>query len=266
MSATVPTIPAFAFDRAALLETAARLGPAYRVAAPFPHTVIDDFLPAPVAEGVLAEFPAVGDIEWRTHDNPRERKLGASHDDALGPFTRQVLAQFNAGMFIDFLEELTGIGGLIPDPHLVGGGLHQIVPGGYLKVHADFNRHPRLNLDRRLNLLLYLNHDWPESYGGHLELWDRDMHECVQRVLPVFNRCVIFSTTSFSHHGHPHPLTCPEGRTRRSLALYYYSNGRPESEILAEDHSTLFRDIPGEHVASDAPAAPRARTRWWQRR
>ena len=84
---------------------------------------------------------------------------------------------------------------MIPDPYLIGGGLHRTRVGGSLAVHADFNKHPRFTLDRRLNLLVYLNEDWTEANGGWLELWDRDMQRCVQRVLPTFNRTVIFSTS-----------------------------------------------------------------------
>jgi hypothetical protein len=114
-----------------------------------------------------------------------------------------------------------------------------------LKIHSDFNEHPRLKLDRRLNLLLYLNREWQEEWGGHLELWDRDMTECRRKILPIFGRCVVFATTDFANHGHPDPLNCPEGETRKSLALYYYSNGRPREETLGH-YSTLFRRRPGE--------------------
>jgi hypothetical protein len=94
--------------------------------------------------------------------------------------------------------------------------------------------------DRRLNLLLYLNKDWHEEYGGNLELWNRNMSKCEARVLPVFNRVMIFGTTDFTYHGHPDPLNCPEGMTRKSMALYYFSNGRPADEVTGQ-HSTIFR-------------------------
>jgi hypothetical protein len=73
------------------------------------------------------------------------------------------------------------------------------------------------------------------------------MKACVRKVAPAFNRCVIFSTTDFSYHGHPEPLACPVGVTRKSLALYYYSNGRPPEELSAE-HGTLVRPRPGETI------------------
>jgi len=226
-------------------ELAARRKDEYPRAAPFPHVVLDDFLPEPVARRVVAEFPAPGTLEWMRFDDASGNKLASRGDRHIPEFTRGVLSQLNSSLFLQFLETLTGIAGLIPDPYLEGGGLHQIERGGFLKIHADFNRHPTLRLDRRLNLLLYLNADWREDYGGHLELWERSMKRCEKSVLPSFNRCVVFSTTDWAYHGHPEPLRCPEGMTRKSLALYYYSNGRPEEERSAE-HTTLYQYRPGE--------------------
>ncbi|MDJ0839554.1 MAG: 2OG-Fe(II) oxygenase [Acidobacteriota bacterium] len=236
---------AFFFDAARLDRIAEKRREAYAAAEPFPHAVIDDFLPVDVAERILEYFPEETSREWLEFKNAREKKLANNHDALMPPLIRHILAQFNAAAVCGFLEKLTGIEGIIPDPYFWGGGQHQIKPGGYLKVHADFNRHRKLPLDRRLNLLLYLNKDWEESYGGYLELWDREMKACVQRILPIFNRCVIFTTTSDSYHGHPEPLTCPEDRTRKSLALYYYTAGRPETE-QNEPHTTIFKQRPGE--------------------
>ena len=216
----------------------------YSQVSPFPHVVIDDFLPPSVLEAVLNEFPQAKSGNWKIFENASEKKLASIHELQMGKLTRFLLYQLNSSTFLTFLEQLTGIDGLIPDPHFVGGGLHQIKRGGYLKMHVDFNHYERLKLDRRLNLLIYLNQNWSEAYGGHLELWDQDMTRCEKKILPIFNRCVIFSTTDFSYHGHPEPLTSPEDTTRKSLALYYYSNGRPAIEVGAA-HSTIFRERPG---------------------
>ena len=237
----------FFFDKDNLLAHADRHRDAYRSADPFPHVVIDDFLPPDVLDGILEEFPGRDDIEWKQFKNRNELKLANNQDDAMGPRVRHLLSQFNSSAICGFLEDLTGIDGIIPDPYFFGGGQHQIERGGYLKVHADFNKHLKMRLDRRINLLLYLNKDWEADYGGYLELWDRTMTRPVQKILPIFNRCVIFNTTSDSFHGHPEPLTCPEDRTRKSLALYYYTQGRPEEEKQVF-HSTLFRDRPGEDL------------------
>jgi hypothetical protein len=218
----------------------------YSSGEPFPHIVIDDFLPAAVLERVRLEIPAPREVDWIEFDDARGKKLASKTETQLGVATRWLLYQLNSSVFIDFLETLTGIEGLIPDPHFWGGGVHQIVRGGFLKVHSDFNRHPRLKLDRRLNLILYLNREWREEWGGHLELWDADMQACRKKILPIFDRCVIFNTTDFSNHGHPDPLTCPPGESRKSIALYYYSNGRPAGETIGSRYSTPFRRRPGE--------------------
>ncbi len=253
--AALATIPAFGLDPERLIPIAERFGDEYRGAQPFPHVVIDDFLPEDVLDHVLAEFPSPDGIPWRLYtDQGHTHKLASDRLTQMGPFTRHLLNEFNASVMIEFLERLTGIDGLVPDPHLAGGGMHQIEPGGFLHVHADFNVYERLRLDRRLNLLLYLNRDWKEEYGGELELWTRDMSRCARRILPVFNRMVVFSTSDISFHGHPHPLACPPGRTRKSLAVYYYSNGRPAEEASAP-HTTLYQE-PGVQPAHTAEPAP----------
>ena len=212
----------------------------YLNAKPFPHVVFDNFFDPELLELILGEFPKPGEIRWQRFDNAHEIKLASAAEASFGPATRLLLYHLNSATFLEFLSTVTGINNLIPDPGFAGGGLHQIVPGGKLGIHVDFNKHQDSGLDRRLNLLLYLNKDWREEYGGHLELWDRSMAQCEAKVLPVFNRVMIFGTTDFTYHGHPDPLRCPENMTRKSLALYYFSNGRPAEEITGE-HSTLFQ-------------------------
>lgn len=238
---------AFRFDREELAALAAARHDEYVSAGPFPHAVIDGLLPEQLLDEVLDEFPAPGEGAWLRFESANERKLASRDDTPIGDVTGQLLAELNGSTFIDFLERLTGIEGLVPDPHLEGGGLHQIVPGGHLNIHVDFNRHPRTGLARRLNVLLYLNRDWSEDYGGALELWSTDGSRCEQRILPLFNRLVVFNTTERSYHGHPEPLACPEGRTRKSLALYYYSLAADSANGNA-GHNTVW-------------AAPRGRQR-----
>jgi Rps23 Pro-64 3,4-dihydroxylase Tpa1-like proline 4-hydroxylase len=253
------------FDHSEWEQLGERYHDQFVAARPFPHVVIDDVLPEAVLDQVVAELP--GPEEWHRHDdwNNADRadavKLSIPNDWDLGPHTRHLLNQCNSAVFVHFLERLTGIDGLLPDPYYFGGGLHQIERGGFLKIHADFNVHHRLHVDRRLNALLYLNRDWQDEWGGHLELWDVGMERAVERILPIFNRLVVFATTDTSFHGHPDPLTCPVDVRRRSLALYYYTNGRPEHEQSAP-HSTLHQVRPGEdfdpHPAPPADAASEA--------
>jgi hypothetical protein len=144
------------------------------------------------------------------------------------------------------LENMTGIWGLIPDPYLFGGGLHTTKEGGRLAVHVDFNKHFKFSLERRLNLLIYLNEDWSEENSGPLELWDSKGQKCEKRILPIFNRMVIFTTNSRSYHGQPKPVV-GKGIIRRSLALYYYSVGRPEeTSEICEPKSTVWLEQSNE--------------------
>lgn len=144
------------------------------------------------------------------------------------------------------MEGLTGIQGLIPDPYFNGGGFHEISPGGKLGIHADFRLNERLHVSRRLNVLIYLNKDWHEDFGGYLELWDRSMKQNRRSIAPIFNRCVVFNTDADSYHGHPEPLHCPPDRTRKSIALYYYTASKAiYSEVPSS--STMYVSRPGEN-------------------
>jgi hypothetical protein len=230
----------YRFGSAHLGALAERLRFQYAQAAPFPHIVIDDFLPEWVLDTVLDEFPHPDAKLWERRVTKNSLKLSCNILEDLGPTTALVLEQLNSRPMLRFLERLTGIDNLIPDAIFEGGGLHQILPGGFLKIHADFNKHPFWHLDRRLNAILFLNRDWREEYGGHFELWKEDMSACCRRVLPDFNRLVVFSTTDTSYHGHPDPLRCPPGMTRKSIATYYYTNGRA-AETQTPAHSTIYK-------------------------
>jgi len=196
----------------------------YRGAAPFPHVVIDDFLDPDLAEEASAAFPIADDEIWIHYSHYNSDKHGLTKIDVIPEPMRSILMTLNSPSFLRHLEKLTGIDGLLADPDLEGGGLHQSQVGGYLNVHADFTVHPiRRDLRRRVNLLVYLNDDWKDEYEGHLELWSRDMKTCHARISPLLNRCVIFDTDVDSYHGVPEPLRCPPDRNRNSMALYYYT-------------------------------------------
>lgn len=220
----------------------------YQNNSPFPSIYIDNFFNEEFLEKILEEFPDLSDKADYKFNDANQGKLATKGEYKLGPNAKEFIRFLNSQPFLDFLSEMTGIKNLLPDPTLAGGGYHEIKPGGFLKVHADFNKHPEYKLDRRLNVLVYLNKDWKEEYGGHFELWNDDMTKCEKKILPVFNRLAAFSTTSRSYHGHPDPLTCPPDRSRKSIALYYYTNGRPQHEVeeFLEDHSTIFKARKGK--------------------
>lgn len=219
----------------------------FQAARPYPHLVIDNFFPAELAESLEADFPPVSAPIWHRFPSADQvNKLQLSDERLLPESLRRAIHELNSGYFLEFLERATGIANLVGDAKLLGGGLHQITTGGRLDVHIDYSHHPGNRLNRRLNLIVYLNKDWREEYGGHFELWDTKGTRCETRILPAWNRGVIFATTPTSHHGHPEPMTCPADRSRKSIALYYYSNGRPEEPGPVIEHNTLFQSRPGD--------------------
>lgn len=215
----------------------------FSLGSPFPHLVIDELLDPVSVRFINAEWSQAE--PWRLCHHKHSLKRACQHSRSFGVKTRETVTELNSPEFVETLAMLTGIEGLVADETLAGGGLHETFPGGFLDVHADFNIHPTTRLHRRLNLLVYLNEDWRAEWGGDLELWDREKEGCEKRIAPVAGRAVIFSTTDFSYHGHPTPLTCPPDRSRRSIALYYYSADRPAHE-LSKEHSTLYLGEPVE--------------------
>ena len=232
-----------------LVEEAPDLAEEYQSAQPFPHIALDNFLPLDVMDALHADFPQPDSDVWTKLPTDDQRGKWAANDEARVPGgLRNLIAELNSSTFLKFLERMTGIEELIVDAKMSGGGLHRIERGGKLSVHLDFSHNPANKLNRRLNLLLYFNKDWKEDYGGALELWhwgkDKADRRAEAKIYPIYNRCAIFSTSPKSWHGHPEPLASPEGLGRQSLAMYYFSNGRPAEEEV--EHNTLFRSTTDE--------------------
>ena len=232
-----------------LEEFAASLKNIYSNGKPFPHIQIDNFFSDDFLNLILAEFPDLSKIKnSQNYKNINEIKFANNDFNNFPPKINLFFNFLNSDTFLNFLQTLTSIKEkLISDSELNGGGLHEIKNGGLLKVHTDFNKHPKKNLDRRINVLIYLNKNWKKDFNGSLELWDKEMNNCKKKILPTFNKMVIFSTTDFSNHGHPDPIECPSDISRKSIALYYFSKGRPMSEIHANviKNKTYFKNRSG---------------------
>jgi hypothetical protein len=209
-----------------------RLRDDYRAAVPYPHTIITGLFPDALLDAVVEECDAIDPSRLEITVSNRVVKRETGDSAVLGSAARFVLAQLESSAFLDFLESLTGIRGLLSDPHHAGGGLHETPRDGFALVHRDFLSHTRLGLERRVNALLYLNRDWPEEYGGHLELWPEDMAGAPVRVLPTFNTLVVFESNAHTLHGLPEPVRCPPARVRRSLVSYSYTTTRPDHERM----------------------------------
>ena len=240
---------AFVLDAAALEKLAERFSADYAQAEPFNHAVIDDFLPSKVALQLRRDFPPVESGIWiEQHPARQPGKLGITHASRLRgiePSIIHAVCQFNSFPFLNFLSKLTGIAKLLPDPYLHGGGPQQIVNGGKLDVHTDFTYLSNLNLYRRINVLYYLSPHWSPEYGGDLEFWSNSQSspEHVKSIAPIFNRMVVFNTTSNTFHGHPKPLSVPKGVTRKALAFYYYTAQPEESEQYTEKTRWIRRNV-----------------------
>lgn len=204
-------------------EERAKLRAAYLAAAPYPHVVCDGLFPAWVLRRVVEEFPAPGARDWIQWDTGSELKQTSRGITGLRPFTQLFLLELVSEPFLSFMRELTGYADLVADPLFNGGGLHESFKGSYLNVHADYTYHPVLPLVRRVNLIIYLNEDWPSEWGGDIELWDSMAMTRAKSVAPVFNRSLVFPTTSDALHGFPSPLACPDDRSRKSISIFYWT-------------------------------------------
>jgi 2OG-Fe(II) oxygenase superfamily len=196
----------------------------YRAAQPYPHVVLDGFFDEEVLDRVERSFPRPGDRDWLAYDTANEVKQTSRGILGLDPFTQLFLWQMCSAPFMAWLRAVTGVVDLCVDSTFHGGGLHESRRGGWLNLHADWTQHPHLPLVRQLNMIVYLNRDWQEEWGGALELHGGTQGGGpVARVAPLFNRAVIFPTTSETLHGFPNPMTCPPDRARRSVSWFYWS-------------------------------------------
>lgn len=218
---------------------------------PFKHIVLDNFLKNKHANQLLNDLDNYDQNKW---DKRNCRKIQVKwrsdwkQDSDVPVNTFSIIQYLNSGNFLRWLSHITGITGIIPDPYLTGGGFNKINNKGTLAIHADGNWHDLMKVHRRLNVIIYLNKNWNDDWGGQLELWsktkDNKPNTCSKRISPLFNRMVLFQTDDFSFHGHPTPLNCPEEISRKSLILYYYTNTRPKEEVISIDnhHRALFHN------------------------
>jgi hypothetical protein len=219
----------------------------YMAAKPFPFFAVDNFVDETSVRKIAAAYPtfdtALG--QGKTFTTVNERKKVQITDSKLFP---PPVAELNAALsspsFLADLSYITGMPNLLADEQLVGGGIHVTGPGGRLDVHVDFNYIEERKLHRRINLLLYLNPKWKEEWGGHIQLWDKNVEHCDASFAPVVNRCVVFETSEISYHGVT-PVSPNAPVPRQSFAAYYYTREAP-AYWKGEAHSTVFRARPEE--------------------
>ena len=238
----------------AVLSAAGRQAQRFQAAQPFRHVVIDDFLADGFCHQVTQQFPAFDEKAAINEDGAVGGKAVQEKVRGLGPAFAQLDDLVRSADFRALIGRISGIEDLQYDPHYFGGGTHENRHGQELDAHIDFNYHPISRQHRRLNLIVYLNEEWEDDWGGSIQL-QRDPYLEPERdeivtVTPLMNRCVIFETNEHSWHGFQR-IDLPEGRrelSRRSFALYYYTNDRPADEV-ADEHSTIYveRHLP-KHI------------------
>lgn len=229
-----------------------RLAGEFAAAKPFKHVVLENFFERGFADRLLAEFPAFEQGNSIGDDGRQGDKSTVEKIKMLGPAFRTLDEVVQSPDFLTFVGRITGIDELLYDPFYLGGGTHENRRGQSLQAHVDFNYHPSERWHRRLNLIVYLNPAWDQAWGGNLELYSDPYRQAKpsERIVPLFNRCVIFETTERSWHGFDR-ISLPVDRpdlSRKSVALYFYSRTRPAEEIAGK-HSTHYvnRQLP-EHL------------------
>lgn len=232
----------WSFDRPSLVARGRRHAETYRDASPYPHVVIDHLLGDERAEAIARAMPSPAHPAWKRRDYAEQAarlgQLQRSAFESAGAELRWLLAELNGMVFLDFLAELTGKRGLIPDPHFTGAGPIVTLRGGHLALHADFNRDSVRHLDRAVTVLYYAPLAWDEAWGGELELWDRERTRCDARIAPLRDRLVVMDYGEEYWHGHPSPVRCPDENPRVVIAAYYY---RARSDDSAHAHGAIWR-------------------------
>ena len=225
----------------------------YQSKTPYHYGCIDNFLPLEILTRVRAEALEMG--ERPAENASKNEHLKASFNpDHMPTYSKAVFHALNSRPFIQLLENMSGIEGLIPDPYYMGGGIHRTNTTGYLDIHADFNYHKLMKIERRMNVLIYLNPDWKEEYGGSFEVWSNDMKEKIEGFNPIMNRMCCFSTGANTMHGNPEPVNHPNDDPRLSIALYYYTATWEEGRV---SQTTVFKQRPGSNDAASNEATLR---------
>jgi Rps23 Pro-64 3,4-dihydroxylase Tpa1-like proline 4-hydroxylase len=208
---------------------------------PFPHIYLDNFLPKKIAAALSKEYPKINDINknWKVHKNKNVIRYFLEDSSKYKKNLQTFSMLLNSRKFMLFLETLTGIESIVADPFFMGGGAMTTGSGGFLNVHADFNFHHKLQSWRRINALFYLTPSWKKKWGGNLELWDKNNKKKITEIEPLFNRVVIFNTTSNSFHGQPIPIKSPTNIFRNVFSVFYYSNTK-DKQTLSKPHFTRY--------------------------
>ncbi len=227
---------------------------------PFRFLVIDNFSDYDFAECLSREFPALNNMDV-TYKGINEQKSEHSNFAQLHSSFTDLKSQITNPQFINIIEKISGISSLETIDDRYGCGLHQGGANSFLDIHVDYNLHPVKKKQRRLNLIIFLNPEWREEWGGNLEFWNKDVTQCMHSISPIFNRCVLFECTDHSYHGYS-KIKCPASTTRKSFYQYYFSE--PEQKLFF--HDTIFKNKPQEPIIKKFVVAIKETAKNWVKR
>ncbi len=234
-------------------------------AEPFKHVVIEGFFTDAFARALFQDFPSFDPARAMNEFGAVGRKAVHEQIEAISVAYGRLDECLQSDRFLRLISKITGIPDLLADPNMYGGGTHENLHGQDLDPHVDFNYDPPTKLHRRINLLVYLNEEWREEWGGAIELHSDPRNPDLNRIVsfaPTFNRALIFETNEKSWHGFPR-IELPEDKrhlSRKSLSVYLYTKDRPHEEIVPE-HGTFYvqRPLPAHirpgHTLSEADYA-----------
>ena len=213
---------------------------------PFKHIVIDNFLTPELAKKSMNSFPKLSDPNWTHHKDKGievKSRLSWKSEFDIPENIIDVVRLFNSSDFLSSIGAVLSIPKLLPDPYFAGGGLNITEKGGHLDIHVDGNYHDPSGLNRRVNIILFLNRNWKKNWGGELGFYDNKGDELIKLISPIFNRCVIFDTHDKSFHGLPNPINFPKNLPRKSIILYYYTVAKRNKQnvLISKPHSALWK-------------------------
>ncbi|HEY0963877.1 MAG TPA: 2OG-Fe(II) oxygenase [Pseudomonadales bacterium] len=178
------------------------------------YCIVDDALPPALAKDLASACAAappaafraagIGRRESRQHDSTVRSDAIRWLDAAVDPdalylqATETLRASLNRKLFLGLFDY---------ECHYA-----RYAPGACYRRHVDAFAGQK---NRVLSTVLYLNPDWREGEGGELVLYEGDAAEALQRVLPLFNRLVVFLSERFPHE------VLPATRARHSIAGWF---------------------------------------------
>jgi hypothetical protein len=213
------------FDKDTLLNFASAYDHTYRMAEPFPHASLKNVIPWEIMDEIHRDFPSETELDF---EQLSEGNLLLSKPTLFPDSVGFLIKEMSSPLFLTFLENLSGIKGLIPDPHFEGAGLNICKRGSLIDLYQDSNIHSKLGLHKRVKIVLFLNKDWNPKWGGELELWAKDKGEPVKSIVPEFNRFICMSNSERCRYASLNQVNCPSGHVKKFISIYYYSAEPPE--------------------------------------